>query len=142
VLSVKSPTATIENARQRPARLVVDPRAPVRLARTAILLGRAEAATAETMARGHPEAPSMTSGRKTRPGDEARIYHEIDASDPNKISPFGPGCISTTHRDRGRKTCAARATSAYPQLSAEESAQRSRDHRARRRGHYFRHRSK
>src|SRR5206468_678754 len=53
----------------------------------------------------------------TRP----RVYHEIDASDPTTIFTVGPGSyIHDLIEIAGGQNIAARATSAYPQLSAEE----------------------
>jgi iron complex transport system substrate-binding protein len=53
----------------------------------------------------------------TRP----RVYHEIDASDPAKIFTVGPGSYINDLIDiAGGTNVAARAASAYPQLSAEE----------------------
>ena len=49
------------------------------------------------------------------------MYHEIDASDPAKIFTVGPGSyINDLIEIAGGQNIAARATSAYPQLSAEE----------------------
>ena len=49
------------------------------------------------------------------------MYHEIDASDPAKIFTVGPGSYINDLIDiAGGVNIAARAASAYPQLSAEE----------------------
>jgi iron complex transport system substrate-binding protein len=49
------------------------------------------------------------------------VYHEIDASDPAKIFTVGPGSyIDDLIGLAGGTNIAARASSAYPQLSAEE----------------------
>jgi iron complex transport system substrate-binding protein len=60
---------------------------------------------------------AKTAAAATKP----RVYHEIDASDPTKIFTVGPGSyIHDLIEIAGGQNIAARATSAYPQLSAEE----------------------
>ena len=66
---------------------------------------------------GVDDVRSKTSAAATKP----RVYHEIDASDPAKIFTVGPGSyINDLIEIAGGQNIAARATSAYPQLSAEE----------------------
>jgi len=122
VLSVKFSDGTIEKlASAGLLVLVVDPQNAGDIARTAILLGRAIGNSGETLARGIQkrldDVRSKTSAATTKP----RVYHEIDASDPTKIFTVGPGSYIADLIDiAGGQNIAARATSAYPQLSAEE----------------------
>ena len=122
VLSVKFSDGTIEKlAGAGLLVLVVDPQSTGDVARTAILLGRAVGGDGEMMARDIQkrvdDVRSKTSSAATKP----RVYHEIDASDPTKIFTVGPGSyIHDLIEIAGGQNIAARATSAYPQLSAEE----------------------
>jgi iron complex transport system substrate-binding protein len=122
VFSVKFSDGTIEKlAGAGLLVLVVDPQSTGDVARTAILLGRAVGSDGETMARDIQkrvdDVRSKTSSAPTKP----RVYHEIDASDPTKIFTVGPGSyIHDLIEIAGGQNIAARATSAYPQLSAEE----------------------
>ncbi len=122
VLIVKFSDGTIEKlASAGLLVLVVDPQSAGDVARTAILLGRAVGSDGETMARDIQkrvdDVRTKTSSATTKP----RIYHEIDASDPTKIFTVGPGSYIHDLIDiAGGVNIAARATSAYPQLSAEE----------------------
>jgi iron complex transport system substrate-binding protein len=122
VLSVKFSDGTIETlAGAGLLVLVVDPQTIGDVARTAILLGRAVASDGEAMARDIQkrveDVRSKTSSGATKP----RVYHEIDASDPTKIFTVGPGSyIQDLIEIAGGQNIAARATNAYPQLSAEE----------------------
>jgi iron complex transport system substrate-binding protein len=122
VLSVKFSDGTIEKlASAGLLVLVVDPQNTGDVARTAILLGRAVGIPGETLARDIQkrldDVRSKTSAAATKP----RVYHEIDASDPTKIFTVGPGSYIADLIDiAGGQNIAARASSAYPQLSAEE----------------------
>jgi len=122
VLSVKFSDGTIEKlASAGLLVLVVDPQSAGDVARTAILLGRAVGSDGETMARDIQkrvdDVRSKTASTTTKP----RVYHEIDASDPTKIFTVGPGSyIHDLIEIAGGVNIAAKATSAYPQLSAEE----------------------
>jgi iron complex transport system substrate-binding protein len=122
VLIVKFSDGTIEKlASAGLLVLVVDPQSAGDVARTAILLGRAVGSDGETMARDIQkkvdDVRSKTAAATTKP----RVYHEIDASDPTKIFTVGPGSyIHDLIEIAGGVNIAARATSAYPQLSAEE----------------------
>ena len=122
VLSVKFSDGTIEKlASAGLLVLVVDPQSAGDVARTAILLGRAVGSDGETMARDIQkrvdDVRSKTASATTKP----RVYHEIDASDPTKIFTVGPGSyIQDLIEIAGGVNIAAKATSAYPQLSAEE----------------------
>jgi iron complex transport system substrate-binding protein len=122
VLSVKFSDGTIEKlAGAGLTVLVVDPQTAGDVARTASLLGRAVGSDGDAMARDIQkrvdDVRSKTSAATTKP----RIYHEIDASDPTKIFTVGPGSyIHDLIEIAGGVNIAAKATSAYPQLSAEE----------------------
>ena len=122
VLSVKFSDGTIEKlASAGLLVLIVDPQSAGDVARTAILLGRAVGSDGNAMARDIQkrvdDVRSKTSTAATRP----RVYHEVDASDPTKIFTVGPGSyIHDLIEIAGGQNIAARATSAYPQLSAEE----------------------
>ena len=122
VLSVKFSDGTIEKlAGAGLIVLIVDPQTDGDVARTASLLGRAVGSDGDAMARDIQkrvdDVRSKTSSAATKP----RIYHEIDASDPTKIFTVGPGSyIHDLIEIAGGVNIAARATSAYPQLSAEE----------------------
>ena len=122
VLTVKFSDGTIEKlAGAGLLVLVVDPQTIGDVARTAILLGRVVGSGGDVMARDIEkrvdDVRSKTSTAPTKP----RVYHEIDASDPTKIFTVGPGSyIHDLIEIAGGQNIAARATSAYPQLSAEE----------------------
>ena len=122
VLAVKFSDGTIEKlAGAGLVVLVVDPQTIGDVARTAILLGRVTGGGGDAMARDIEkrvdDVRSKTSGVTTKP----RVYHEIDASDPTKIFTVGPGSyIHDLIEIAGGQNIGARATSAYPQLSAEE----------------------
>jgi len=122
VLSVKFSDGTIEKLTGAGLLvLVVDPQSVGDIARTAILLGRAIGTDGDAMARDIQkrvdDVRTKTSSASTKP----RVYHEIDASDPTKIFTVGPGSyIHDLIEIAGGQNIAARASSAYPQLSAEE----------------------
>lgn len=122
VLSVKFSDGTIEKlASSGVLVLVVDPQSVGDVARTASLLGKAVGADGETMSKDIQkkvdDVKAKTSAATTKP----RVYHEVDASDPTKIFTVGPGSyIDDLITIAGGTNIAAKATSAYPQLSAEE----------------------
>jgi iron complex transport system substrate-binding protein len=121
VLSVKFSDGTIERLTGAglPV-LVVDPQTTGDVARTAILLGRAVGSDGETLARAIQKRVDDVRAR-TSAAPKRRVYHEIDASDPTKIFTVGPGSyIDDLIAIAGGQNIAARAASAYPQLSAEE----------------------
>ena len=122
VLSVKFSDGTIEKlAGAGLLVLVVDPQSAGDVARTAILLGRAIGSDGETMARDIQKRVDDVRSKTTSATTKPRVYHEIDASDPTKIFTVGPGSyIHDLIEIAGGANIAARATSAYPQLSAEE----------------------
>jgi iron complex transport system substrate-binding protein len=121
VLSVKFSDGTIERLTGAGLLvLVVDPQTTGDVARTAILLGRAVGSDGETMARDIQKRVDDVRAR-TSAAPKPRVYHEIDASDPTKIFTVGPGSyIQDLIEIAGGQNMAARAASAYPQLSAEE----------------------
>ncbi|MDP9252312.1 MAG: cobalamin-binding protein [Chloroflexota bacterium] len=121
VLSVKFSDGTIEKlAGAGLLVIVVDPQSAGDVARTAILLGRAVGSDGETMARDIQKRVDDVR-TKTAAATKPRVYHEIDASDPTKIFTVGPGSyIHDLIEIAGGQNIAARATTAYPQLSAEE----------------------
>ena len=122
VLSVKFSDGTIEKLQSASLNvLVVDPQTVSDVAKTATLLGKAVDADGEALARSIQQrvdaVKTKTASVTTRP----RVYHEIDASDPAKIFTVGPGSYINDLIDiAGGVNIAARAASAYPQLSAEE----------------------
>jgi iron complex transport system substrate-binding protein len=122
VLSVKFSDGTIEKlASAGLLVLVVDPQSTGDVARTAILLGRAVGSDGETMARDIQKRVDDVRAKTAAAATKPRVYHEIDASDPTKIFTVGPGSyIHDLIEIAGGANIAARATSAYPQLSAEE----------------------
>ncbi len=121
VLSVKFSDGTIERLTGAGLQvLVVDPQTTGDVARTAILVGRAVGSDGETMARDIQKRVDDVRAR-TSAAAKPRVYHEIDASDPTKIFTIGPGSyIQDLIEIAGGQNIAARAASAYPQLSAEE----------------------
>ncbi len=122
VLSVKFSDGTIERLMGAGLLvLVVDPQSAGDVARTAILLGRAVGSDGEAMARDIQKRVDDVRSKTAAAATKPRVYHEIDASDPTKIFTVGPGSyIHDLIEIAGGQNIAARATSAYPQLSAEE----------------------
>jgi iron complex transport system substrate-binding protein len=122
VLSVKFSDGTIEKlASAGLLVLVVDPQSAGDIARTAILLGRAVGSDGDVMARDIQKRVDAVRAKTSTAATKPRVYHEIDASDPTKIFTVGPGSyIHDLIEIAGGQNIAARATSAYPQLSAEE----------------------
>ena len=122
VLSVKFSDGTIEKlAGAGLLVLVVDPQSAGDVARTATLLGRAVGSDGETMARDIQKRIDDVRAKTATASSRPRVYHEIDASDPTKIFTVGPGSyIHDLIELAGGQNIAARAGSAYPQLSAEE----------------------
>lgn len=122
VLSVKFSDGTIEKlAGAGLLVMVVDPQTVGDVARTATLLGRVVGSDGDVMARGIQKHVDDVRSKASSAATKPRIYHEIDASDPTKIFTVGPGSyIQDLIEIAGGQNIAARATSAYPQLSAEE----------------------
>jgi iron complex transport system substrate-binding protein len=122
VLSVKFSDGTIEKLVSSGLLvLVVDPQSVGDVARTAILLGKAVGADGDAMSRDIQKKVDDVKAKTATAASKPRVYHEIDASDPTKIFTVGPGSYIHDLIDvAGGVNIAARATSAYPQLSAEE----------------------
>jgi iron complex transport system substrate-binding protein len=122
VLIVKFSDGTIEKlASAGLLVLVVDPQTAGDVARTATLLGRAVGAEGEALARDIQKKVDDVRAKTAAATSKPRVYHEIDASDPTKIFTVGPGSyIADLIEIAGGVNIAAKATSAYPQLSAEE----------------------
>jgi iron complex transport system substrate-binding protein len=122
VLIVKFSDGTIEKlASAGLLVMVVDPQTAGDVARTATLLGRAVGAEGEALARDIQKKVDDVRAKTAAATTKPRVYHEIDASDPTKIFTVGPGSyIADLIEIAGGLNIAAKATSAYPQLSAEE----------------------
>ena len=122
VFSVKFSDGTIEKLQAASLNvLVVDPQSVSDVAKTATLLGKAVGADGEALARSIQERVDAVRAKTANVANRPRVYHEIDASDPAKIFTVGPGSyINDLIEIAGGANIAARAASAYPQLSAEE----------------------
>lgn len=121
VVSVKFSDGTLERlAAQSLAVLVVDPQGVGDVPETARLLGQAIGADGARLAREIVDGL----GRVKQRGAELkkkRVFHELDASDPTKPFTVGPGSfVHDLIEMAGGINVAARASSPYPQLSAEE----------------------
>jgi iron complex transport system substrate-binding protein len=121
VVSVKFSDGTLERlAAQSMAVLVVDPQGVGDVPETARLLGQAVGADGASLAR---EIVDGLGRVKQRGGElrKKRVFHELDASDPTKPFTVGPGSfVHDLIEMAGGINVAARASSPYPQLSAEE----------------------
>jgi iron complex transport system substrate-binding protein len=122
VLSVKFSDGTIEKLTASGLLvLVVDPQTVSDVATTASLLGRSVGADGDALARDIQKKVDDVKAKTAAATSKPRVYHEIDASDPTKIFTVGPGSyIHDLIGIAGGQNIAARATGAYPQLSAEE----------------------
>jgi cobalamin transport system substrate-binding protein len=122
VFSVKFSDGTIEKLQSASLNvLVVDPQSVSDVAKTATLLGKAVGADGETLAQSIQQRVDAVKAKTSSIAARPRVYHEIDASDPAKIFTVGPGSYINDLIDiAGGANIAARAASAYPQLSAEE----------------------
>ena len=122
VLSVKFSDGTIEKlASSGLTVLVVDPQSVADVARTASLLGKAVGGDGDAMSKDIQKKVDDVKAKTATATSKPRVYHEIDASDPTKIFTVGPGSyIDDLINLAGGVNIAAKATTAYPQLSAEE----------------------
>src|SRR5437773_650975 len=122
VFSVKFSDGTIEKLQAASLNvLVVDPQSVSDVAKTATLLGKAVGADGEALARSIQQRVDAVKAKTANVANRPRVYHELDASDPAKIFTVGPGSYINDLIDiAGGTNIAARAASAYPQLSAEE----------------------
>jgi len=122
VLSVKFSDGTIEKLTSAGLLvMVVDPQTASDVARTATLLGRAVGAEGDALARDIQKKVDDVRAKTAAATSKPRVYHEIDASDPTKIFTVGPGSyIDDLITIAGGANIAAKAATAYPQLSAEE----------------------
>src|SRR6266849_4209383 len=122
VFSVKFSDGTIEKLQAASLNvLVVDPQSVSDVAKTATLLGKAVGADGEALARSIQQRVDAVKAKTATVTSRPRVYHEIDASDPTRIFTVGPGSYINDLIDvAGGTNIAARAASAYPQLSAEE----------------------
>ena len=122
VFSVKFSDGTIEKLQAASLNvMVVDPQNVGDVAKTASLLGKAVGADGETLARSIQQRVDAVKTTIATTTTRPRVYHEIDASDPAKIFTVGPGSYINDLIDiAGGVNIAAKAASAYPQLSAEE----------------------
>ncbi len=121
VVSVKISDGSLQRiAAQSVVVLVVDPQGASDVARTATLLGRAIGADGEKLARSIQDGVDAVKAKAgTLP--KRRVYHEIDASDPNKLFTVGPGSfIHDLIEIAGGTNVAASAGTPYPQLSPEQ----------------------
>jgi len=122
VFSVKFSDGTIEKLQAASLNvLVVDPQSVFDVAKTATLLGKAVGADGEALAQSIQQRVDAVKTKTATVATRPRVYQEIDASDPAKIFTVGPGSYINDLIDiAGGVNIAARAASAYPQLSAEE----------------------
>ena len=122
VLTVKFSDGTIEKLTSAGLLvMVVDPQSTSDIARTATLLGRTVGAEGDAMARDIQKKVDDVRAKTATASTMPRVYHEIDASDPTKIFTVGPGSyINDLIVIAGGTNIAAKAATAYPQLSAEE----------------------
>jgi iron complex transport system substrate-binding protein len=122
VFTVKFSDGTIEKLQSASLNvLVVDPQSVSDVAKTATLLGKAVGADGEALSRSIQQRVDAVKAKTATLTVRPRVYHEIDASDPTKIFTVGPGSYINDLIDiAGGTNIAARAASAYPQLSAEE----------------------
>src|SRR6266550_632180 len=121
-IKVKFSDGTIEKLQSASLNvLVVDPQSVSDVAKTASLLGKAVGADGDALAHSIQQRVDAVKTKIATATTHPRVYHEIDASDPAKIFTVGPGSYINDLIDiAGGVNVAARAASAYPQLSAEE----------------------
>jgi iron complex transport system substrate-binding protein len=121
VVTVKITDGSLEKiAAQSITVLVIDPVGVADVIRTANVLGNAIGADGAALGR---SIQGRIDGVKTKALalKKKRVFHEVDASDPTKPFTVGPG--SFVHEIiglAGGTNIAERASSPYPQISAEE----------------------
>ena len=122
VLTVKFSDGTIEKLQSASLTvLVIDPQNVADVAKTSRLLGQAVGADGSTLATSIEQKVDAVRAKTANVATRPRVYHEIDASDPAKIFTVGPGSyIDDLIKIAGGVNVAANATTAYPQLSAEQ----------------------
>ena len=122
VLTVKFSDGTIEKLQSASLTvLVVEPQTVADVAKTARLLGQAVGADGNSLATSLEQKVDAVRAKTANVATRPRVYHEVDASDPAKIFTVGPGSyIDDLIKIAGGVNIAASATTAYPQLSAEQ----------------------
>lgn len=122
ILTVKFSDGTIDRlATSGAAVLVVDPQSLADVAKTALLLGQATGTDGKALAAGITRSLDSVRERTAKAATRPRVFHEVDATDPAKPYTVGPGSfIHELIELAGGVNIAAKATSPYPQLSAEE----------------------
>ncbi|OLC55348.1 MAG: hypothetical protein AUH85_09570 [Chloroflexi bacterium 13_1_40CM_4_68_4] len=121
VVSVKISDGSLETLMsQGIVVLIVNPQSAGDVAKSAVLLGRAIGADGDALAKEIQTGIDAVRA-KAAPLQKKRVYHEVDASDPNKLYTVGPGSfIDDLIGIAGGINIAANAGSQYPQLSPEE----------------------
>ena len=122
VFTLKFSDGTIEKLQSASLTvIVVDPQNVADVAKTARLLGQAVGADGNSLATSIEQKVDAVRAKTANVATRPRVYHEIDASDPAKIFTVGPGSyIDDLIKIAGGTNIAASASSAYPQLSAEQ----------------------
>lgn len=122
ILTVKFSDGTIDRlAASGAAVLVVDPQSLADVAKTALLVGQATGTDGKALAEGITRTLDSVRERTAKAATRPRVFHEVDATDPAKPYTVGPGSfIHELIELAGGVNIAAKATSPYPQLSAEE----------------------
>ena len=121
VVSVKISDGSLENLQaQGVLVMVVNPQSAADVAKTAVLLGHAIGANGDELAQKIQDGLDAVRG-KAATLQKKRVYHEVDASDPNKLYTVGPGSfINDLIAIVGGINIAANSGAQYPQLSPEE----------------------
>ena len=121
IVTVKFSDGTIEALTQMGAAvLVVDPQGAADVARSATLIGQAVGADGAKLARDIQTQLDAVKA-KTDAAPKAKVFHEVDASDPAKIYTVGPGSfIDDLIKLAGGTNVFASAKTAYPTVSGEE----------------------
>lgn len=122
ILTVKFSDGTIERLTASGAAvLVVDPQGLADVAKTALLVGQATGTDGKALAAGITATLESVRERAAKATVRPRVFHEVDATDPAKPYTVGPGSfVHELIELAGGVNVAAKASSPYPQLSAEE----------------------